>query len=207
MLSQLIALAIIALSDCRSTYRKIKFPYIYIHRKEYTPLFFFKRPKGECPQCDAMEKEIKNIEKDLGVKVERVNVGRNQVGHNLAGEQLFNMVSNMRDSPPLLYHRESRQTVRFGEKNKEVKNEREDGEYEEEEKDDIVIEIDKERVLDWAKGRKLSQTDPKKNLAAFGLFEGTDIEEMCFSEHQRCGKKAIRDYTEKKAAERKAFRK
>ena len=45
-------------------------------KKEYTPLLFFKAPKGMIPECDFVERMVSQIEKELGVKVERFDVMR-----------------------------------------------------------------------------------------------------------------------------------
>ena len=99
-------------------------------RKTYTPLLFFKVPKGTMDECDAMEKYIRSIEKEQGVYVERLDIMRNFDARRLYDK----LVEGDRRSPfPLLYNRESLQRV-YG-----------------------IADID--YVRSWSKGRLLPDRD------------------------------------------------
>mmetsp|Transcript_754 Transcript_754/g.1187 ORF Transcript_754/g.1187 Transcript_754/m.1187 type:complete len:175 (+) Transcript_754:117-641(+) len=96
-------------------------------KQEYTPLIFFKVPKGTSAECDEMEKVISSVEKELKTKVQRFDILRDRYARNL-----YEKIDEIEfvGKVPLLYHRESRQTV-YG--------------------------LDsKSRVKAWAKGRWLS---------------------------------------------------
>lgn len=99
-------------------------------RKTYTPLLFFKVPKGTMNECDAMEKSIRSIEKEQGVHVERLDIMRNRAARRLYDKLVE---GDIRSPFPLLYHRESLQRV-YG-----------------------VADID--YVRSWSKGRLLPNRD------------------------------------------------
>lgn len=78
-------------------------------KKEYSPLIFFKVPKGQLAASDEMEQMVRDLEKELNVKVERMDVLRDRFAR-----KLFSAVDIQMDYSgklPLLYHRESRQTI------------------------------------------------------------------------------------------------
>lgn len=75
-------------------------------KKEYTPLLFFRVPPGLSPQCDAMESSVREIEGELDVRFERMDIARSK-------EALLLMQLLGPDLPPVLYHRESRQTYQL----------------------------------------------------------------------------------------------
>lgn len=109
-------------------------------KKHYTPLLFFKVPSGTMDECDEMEKIIKTLEKETGVKVERLDIMRNRAAKSLY-EKLVE--GNLRSPFPLLYHRESLQRV-YG------------------------LE-DKDLVRSWMKGRLLpDQSSNEKKVTVFG---------------------------------------
>lgn len=109
-------------------------------KKHYTPLLFFKVPSGTMDECDEMEKIIKTLEKETGVKVERFDIMRNRAAKSLY-EKLVE--GNLRSPFPLLYHRESLQRV-YG------------------------LE-DKDLVRSWMKGRLLpDQSSNEKKVTVFG---------------------------------------
>ena len=70
----------------------------------YTPLVFFTVPPGLLPENDAMEKAVRDVERELGVKVERLDILRNP-----AAEGAMSLLTGK--SPPFLYNRESCQSV------------------------------------------------------------------------------------------------
>jgi hypothetical protein len=160
-------------------------------KKEYTPLVFFKVPPGLIPECDAMEECVSQVEKELGVRVERVDIARDP-----SAEAALAMLTQR--TPPFLYNRESCQVVstsaRPGEKIDP----------------NMAVAIDEDRVRAWAKGRFLP---PKKSGAKIGApvvltqdDKGMDqdelLEDMSMTPEQRKGKEAIKERTEKKAKQR-----
>jgi hypothetical protein len=96
----------------------------------------FKVPKGTIEDCDEMDRIGRSVEKELDVKVKRLDILRDRFARNLY-EKIDEV--EFRGKVPLLYHRESLQSI-YG--------------------------LDtKERVRAWAKGRwlpsKLSGIDGK----------------------------------------------
>merc|ERR1719491_856088 len=96
-------------------------------KPQYTPLLFFKLPKGQLDASDEMEKIVSEIEKDLGVRVQRFDILRDRFARKLY--EKIDEIEFVGDVP-LLYHRESRQSI-YG-------------------------TDDKLRVRAWAKGRWLT---------------------------------------------------
>jgi len=138
-------------------------------KPKYTPLVFFKGPKGTDPATDALDECVRSVEEELNVHVERLVIDP----RHPARRATLNMLEK---SPPTLYHRESRQIISLGgefksKKKKKIKDDDEEDdddleeveEEEEEEKGEEEkggtpeepITIDKDRVLAWAKGRRL----------------------------------------------------
>lgn len=153
-------------------------------KKEYTPLLLFKAPKGMVPECDFVEQMVSEVEKELGIKVERFDVMRDRNARLLYDK----LDVQSKQQLPLLYHRESRQSV-FG-------------------------LTDKNRVRAWAKGRWLS-ADYKPTLPAeFYSIEEEDaeglgnedeimIEEEELTPLQKKGKEAMRERLESDARSRR----
>lgn len=123
-----------------------------------------------------MEKIIKSLEKETGVKVERLDIMRSREAKSLY-EKLVE--GNLRTPFPLLYHRESLQRV-YG------------------------LE-DKDLVRSWTKGRLLPNEDTKeKKVTVFGGDDDADdMEDMDMDElemeldeelspRQRKGKEAMK---------------
>lgn len=123
-----------------------------------------------------MEKIIKSLEKETGVKVERLDIMRSREAKSLY-EKLVE--GNLRSPFPLLYHRESLQRV-YG------------------------LE-DKDLVRSWTKGRLLPNEDTKeKKVTVFGGDDDADdMEDMDMDElemeldeelspRQRKGKEAMK---------------
>jgi len=79
-----------------------------LFEKKYTPLIMFKVPKGTIAENDAMEKVVKQVEKELNVKVERMDILRDRFARNLY-EKIDEI--EFKGKVPLLYHRESRQSI------------------------------------------------------------------------------------------------
>mmetsp|Transcript_1712 Transcript_1712/g.2461 ORF Transcript_1712/g.2461 Transcript_1712/m.2461 type:complete len:224 (+) Transcript_1712:112-783(+) len=77
--------------------------------REYTPLLFFKLPHGHMAESDRMEKIVSKIEKELNMKVERFDVLRDRMARILY--EKIDEETGFNGRAPLLYHRESRQTI------------------------------------------------------------------------------------------------
>lgn len=116
-----------------------RIPFFSRDRTKYTPLVFFTAPKGILAECDEMEKVVSQVEKELVVRVERLDCVRDP-----AAEATLSLLTQHR--PPYLYHRESCQTVFVPEARSNKKNE---------EASTSTPAIDKARVRAWAKGRFL----------------------------------------------------
>jgi len=159
--------------------------------KEYTPLLFFKVPPGLMPECDAMEKTVREIEKELGVRVERMDILRKP-----ENEALLALLAQQR-TPPLLYHRESCQTVYLT----PTKGSSSAGKK---------VYVNKDRVRAWAKGRYLTHHSaaavmPDNNKVApptllpsqeRGAVDQSELlEEMALTPEQRQGKGLIEERT------------
>lgn len=151
------------------------------NKKEYTPLIFFTVPKDTIPECDEMEKVVSEVEKELGVNVERLDVVRDPTA-----EATWSVLTQRR--PPFLYNRESCQVVYVD----GVKSE--------------SSPIDKERVRAWAKGRFLpSQNAKAKSNTPVVLAQEDNaidqadlIQDMSLTPEQKKGKEAMKKRTEEK---------
>lgn len=133
-----------------------------------------------------MEKAVREVEKELGVKVDRMNVARDR-----NAERLYGLISQR--IPPLLYNRESKQMIQF----KINPNEEEPN-----------VRLDKSRVRAWAKGRRLAPERTSGGAPAMFAMEeaGIDQEElmdMGMTPSQRKGKDAMKERTEERAKARK----
>jgi len=106
---------------------------LFWKKSQYTPLLFFKMPNSAT--TDEMEKIISSVEKDLNVEVERFDVLRDRFARSLY--QKIDEIEFVGEVP-LLYHRESRQSI-YG------------------------ID-DKARVKAWAMGRWLTPKDEDTNV-------------------------------------------
>ena len=132
-------------------------------RKTYTPLLFFKVPKGTMDECDTMEKCIRSIEKEQHVHVERLDIMRNRNARRLYDKLVE---GDIRSPFPLLYHRESLQRV-YG-----------------------VADID--YVRSWSKGRLLPNRDDidggmtggEKKVSVLGGEDGDIPEEIDIEEFE-----------------------
>lgn len=138
---------------------------------------------------DAMEKVVRKIEKDLNVRVERMDIARDR-----AAERLYNLLSPQ--LPPLLYHRESKQMIQL-----KVNPD--------EEKPNLRIDVD--RVRAWAKGRFLAPLpvaadraggSPKLFATEEAGIDQEDLMDAGMTPLQRKGKEAIKQRTEERAKRR-----
>jgi len=142
-----------------------------LFEKKYTPLIMFNVPKGTIAENDAMEQVVKQVEKELNVKVERMDILRDRFARNLY-EKIDEI--EFKGKVPLLYHRESRQSI-YG--------------------------LDTSaRVRAWAKGRWLSPmrtvTDARgSGSEGFLADEGEQVQDGEFvedlTELQQAGKEAM----------------
>eukprot|EP00571_Detonula_confervacea_P011349 CAMPEP_0172301138 /NCGR_PEP_ID=MMETSP1058-20130122/3085_1 /TAXON_ID=83371 /ORGANISM="Detonula confervacea, Strain CCMP 353" /LENGTH=185 /DNA_ID=CAMNT_0013011153 /DNA_START=47 /DNA_END=604 /DNA_ORIENTATION=- len=121
----------------------------FLKKKTYTPLLFFKVPKGTMDECDDMEKVIKSLEKEHDIKVQRLDIMRDRGARKLY-EKLVE--GNLRSPFPLLYHRESLQRV-YG-------------------------LADEDMVRSWSKGRLLpDQNENEKEVTVLGGEDGGSVPE------------------------------
>jgi hypothetical protein len=189
-LNQLLLLCCVSLSVATP-----KIPFLS-KKKPYTPLVFFTVPKDTLPECDEMEKIVSEVEKELGVHVDRLDILRDP-----KAEATRSVLTQRR--PPFLYHRESLQTVYVpgvSDGNKKA----------------AFAPIDKARVRAWAKGRFLlgqSSSASARSKAPIVLAQEDNaidqkdlIEDATLSPSQKSGKEAMKKRTgelEKKKAEAK----
>lgn len=155
----------------------------FFSKKDYTPLLFFKVPPGLMPECDAMEATVREIEKELGVRVERLDVLRQP-----ASEAVLAILTQR--NPPFLYHRESCQTVHMAP--------RKEG----------PIAVDKDKIRAWAKGRylpvsRMMETDRVRAPVVVSqqdksLEQEDLLEDAMLTPLQKRGKDAIKERTEAK---------
>jgi hypothetical protein len=168
----------------------LKIPFLS-KKKEYTPLLFFTVPKDNIPECDEMEKVVSEVEKELGVHVERLDILK-----DANAEATLSVLTTRR--PPYLYNRESLQKVYSPGVSDGAKNA-------------ASSPIDKERVISWAKGRFLpAQTMTIKSKAPTVLVQQDNaidqadlIEDMTLSPSQKSGKEAMKKRTKDLAKDKK----
>mmetsp|Transcript_5064 Transcript_5064/g.12938 ORF Transcript_5064/g.12938 Transcript_5064/m.12938 type:complete len:207 (-) Transcript_5064:2114-2734(-) len=168
----------------------LKVPFVSkLKKKEYTPLVFFTFPKGYIEGCDEMETVVSEVERELGVRVERLDVGRDS-----AAQATMQLLTSQQ-APPFLYHRESCQVIQGSSTpGKAVAS---------------PAVIDKARVRAWAKGRylpppgvKLGATTTKSNKAPIVLSQEDNaldqaelIKESSLTPEQLEGKRAMEERT------------
>mmetsp|Transcript_7792 Transcript_7792/g.11181 ORF Transcript_7792/g.11181 Transcript_7792/m.11181 type:complete len:196 (-) Transcript_7792:50-637(-) len=173
---------------------KIDLPFL-TKKPKYTPLIFFRVPNGMMPEVDECEKELKKVEEELGVQVDRMDVMRDPVAC-----ELFNALSPQQHMP-LLYNRESRQTVFVPHASKEQEGA-------------LSKYLSNERLKAWAKGRLLAAVGEQKAKAGgdspmivSGDDNAIDQEELLDQQQltplQREGKRAIKERTKENAETKK----
>jgi hypothetical protein len=183
-------LYLLALLAATSTHA-IRLPFL---KKKYTPLLFFKVPPGLIPECDAMEKCVRDVELELGVRVERLDILRDP-----SAEAVLALLTQK--TPPFLYHRESCQVVHVTPSSGDSS------------KADMPIAIDKQRVRAWAKGRLLQarrEASGKKSATPVVVSQEDNsisqddlLEDMALTPEQLKGKQLIRERTEAKSKDAK----
>ena len=186
-----------------------------VGKKQYTPLVFFTVPKDIIPECDAMEKVVREVERELGVRVERLNILREPGAEAI-------LATLTKRSPPFLYHRESLQVVHVpgatSSRKKKSNRYDDDGDDETANKKSVASKIDKERVRAWAKGRYLPALSASAKIASGpsgkkpvvlsqednAIDQKELLDELYLTPSQKSGKEAIEKRTEEQAAKAKA---
>lgn len=199
----MLLLSLIALSNCSvvagTGWRNI----LPLRRKDssYTPLLFFTVPPGLNPACDATDRVVREVERELQVRVQRMDVLR-QPEHEAVLRAVTQSLSRTElAQPPLLYHRESRQVYAITSPKKTASS--------------AAVTttplIDKERIRAWAKGRYLSPllggfSTPSQAVglpspASGGKAEDDEaelLEELSLTSEQRKGKRLMQERTKAK---------
>ena len=154
-------------------------------KKEYTPLLFFRVPPGLSPQCDAMEASVREIEAELDVHFERMDIARSK-------EALLLMQLLGPDLPPVLYHRESRQTYQLRPPSgaAAVDDEAQGAKA-------PTVKVDMNRVRALAKGRRLTIqrdviTGQPVFIGAEGVMDEDDVLDQQLPPLQRKGRQAMK---------------
>jgi hypothetical protein len=198
--------------------------------QQHTPLLFLTVPPGIIPECDAMEAVVRQIERENpDIRVQRLDILRHPENeallHVLAASSSSSGSSTLSATPPLLYHRESCQTIQI----KPSTASSGKSKKEESTKTKPAIYIDKARVRAWAKGRIWTQAatttmggSPVVSRNAISQnqqspittttsssSEDTDatmdseafemLEDLALTETQRKGKRLIQERTEQQA--------
>lgn len=181
----------------------------FFHRKnnkQYTPLVFFKVPPGSIAECDEMEVVVRQVERELGVRVERLDIARDP-----AAQAALNVLTQQH-APPYLYHRESLQTIYVRDPMMDKSNSKKRND------DEAATtggsKIDKDRVRAWAKGRYLPPPGVKFGMSgskkkpvvvsqednAMDQDELEAIKDMSMTPEQLEGKRAMEERTAKRAS-------
>lgn len=153
-------------------------------KKQYTPLLFFTVPKDLNPECDEMEKVVSEVERELGVRVERLDIARDP-----AAEATLSALTNR--GPPYLYNKESCMVISKSENPK------------------AKLVIEKERVRAWAKGRFLVPKSAKMGSMKVlsqkenSLDQKDLVEDLTLTKMQKSGKEAIKKRTAEKSKEKR----
>ncbi|KAL3917440.1 MAG: hypothetical protein SGILL_004713, partial [Bacillariaceae sp.] len=142
-----------------TTEGRVRVPFLLSSNKKYTPLVFFKVPKGSIPECDEMEKVVSQVERELGIRVERLDVARDP------SAQATLALLTQQYGPPYLYNRESLQTVHVRRDDMSETQKKEDDEDKNASMGGGPF-IDKARVRAWAKGRYLPPPGVKFGMPA-----------------------------------------
>lgn len=170
-----------------------------LSKKDYTPLVFFTYPKGNIDECDEMEKVVSQVERELNVRVERLDVAKDA---NAAAT--MQLLTNQQ-GPPFLYNRESCQVVHSANYQASMKKKGPSDAA------TSTAEIDKARVRAWAKGRylpppgvKLGGTSNSKIATSAPVVDSQEdnaldqaelIKESSLTPEQLEGKKAMEERT------------
>ncbi|KAL7566221.1 hypothetical protein ACA910_011289 [Epithemia clementina (nom. ined.)] len=185
-------------------------------RNEYTPLLFFTVPPGLSPEVDAVEKAVRKVERQLNVRVERMDLLRKP-----ENEAVLRSISRGMTAP-YLYHRESMQVYYITPTTKKTDDDKNNsGEgtaaTTSTRKGHPPVHVDMDRIRAWAKGRYLPPKVEQKiggiKVFAPKLARGQDsamendeeeeeaeiLEELTMTPLQRKGKQAMKERTEQLA--------
>mmetsp|Transcript_9221 Transcript_9221/g.19355 ORF Transcript_9221/g.19355 Transcript_9221/m.19355 type:complete len:210 (+) Transcript_9221:108-737(+) len=183
----------LGVESTRNPLSNIKVPFLSkLKKKQYTPLVFFTFPKGYVDECDEMESVVSEVERELGVRVERLDIARDS-----AAQATMQLLTSQQ-GPPFLYHRESCQVIHGVSQARANQNSPAKPEV-----------IDKARVRAWAKGRylpppgvKLGATTKKPGKAPVvisqednALDQAELIKESSLTPEQLEGKRAMEERT------------
>lgn len=169
---------------CLGLSTAIRVPSFLSKKKKYTPLLFFTAPKDIIPECDEMDQVVSEVEKELGVHVERLDILRDPTA-----KALMSVLTQR--NVPYLYNRESCQVVYVPQAGKQA-----------------APFIDKTRVRAWAKGRRLpsQRTGAKSGVPGVivsqednSLDQKDLLEDATLNPLAKSGKEAIKKETEEKA--------
>lgn len=170
----------------------LKVPFLSQKKRKYTPLVFFKVPKDIIPECDAMEKIVSEVERELDVHVERLDVARDPTA-----EATMQLLTQRR--PPFLYHRESCQVVAVPSSSDKK----------------TAAPIDKDRVRAWAKGRIITTPSSSSSSAAKArapivlskednaIDQKDLLEDATLSPLQKSGKEKMKERTKELGKDKK----
>jgi hypothetical protein len=179
----------------RNPLSNIRVPFLSkLKKKEYTPLVFFTFPKGYVDECDEMETVVSEVERELGVRVERLDIARDS-----AAQSTMQLLTSQQ-GPPFLYHRESCQVIHGASSQRTNKNN---------DASEASGGIDKARVRAWAKGRylpppgvKLGVSSKRSNKAPVVISQEDNaldqdelIKESSLTPEQLEGKRAMEERT------------
>lgn len=197
--------------------------------KKHTPLLFLTVPPGIIPECDAMEAVVRQIERENpDIRVQRLDILRHPENeallHVLAASATTTSSSGgsrstLSATPPLLYHRESCQTIQIKPSSPAAASGKSKSSAESKKIKPPAIYVDKARVRAWARGRigtqaaavggsHVSRNAIQKNqspITTTTSSENTDpeafemLEDLALTETQRKGKRLIQKRTEKQA--------
>ena len=174
----------------------VRIPFL---KKKHTPLLFFTVPKDLSAENDALEKCVSEVEREIGVRVERLDVLRDPPSQALLG-------TLTRQPPPFLYNTDSCQVIHVATPRAATEGS--------DDKKKKAAPIEKSRVVAWAKGRYLP---PRREVANDSTAAESSspvvlsrsenaidqeelLDEMNLTPVQKKGKKAIKDRTESKAS-------
>jgi Glutaredoxin-like domain (DUF836) len=168
-------------------------------------LLFFTLPPGINPVCDATDRVVRQVERELQVRVQRMDILRQPENEAvlLAVAQSLTPPPGS-PQPPFLYHRESRQIYQVATPtvNKKTAS-----------STPTLPFIDKERIRAWAKGRYLSPSmggshrvaaaaapnAPVVDDASSGAMEQAELmEELSLTPEQLKGKRLMQERTKAK---------
>ena len=176
------------------------------NKNDYTPLVFFTLPPGLSPEVDAMEQAVRKVERQLHVRVERMDLLRQP-----ESEAVLRSVGRGMAAPPYLYHRESLQVYSMT----PTKSGGGDDDEESEAARRYSVPVDVDRIRAWAKGRYLPPKVEQKiggikvfaptRVASRGDDGNTEdedelLEELTMTPLQRKGKQAMKERTEELAS-------